>query len=81
MGFVVLAKGAPSRRAPHTEKNHTPFLVILRPQAEESVLPSLAPSLRELSPKVTEGVSLLRTKTGGNGFFASLRMTKWGRSE
>ena len=38
-------------------------------RSEESVLPSLAPSLRELPPQAAEGVFLFRTKDGGCGFF------------
>ena len=39
-------------------------------------LPSLAPSPRELSPKVTEGVFLSRTKTGDADSSLSLRPRK-----
>ena len=56
---------SPARRvvAPHTQKNHVP-LPRHSERSEESVLPSLAPSLRELPPQAAEGVFLFRTKTG-----------------
>ena len=51
-------------------------------RSEESVLPSLAPSLRELPPQAAEGVFLFRTKTeDADSSACGLRMAKGGDSQ